>query len=99
MNARQLDVANIAYILPVWTTRTFYLADNIEKAASGIPSDESRSYFTCPEIYQKAANADFNLFLAGHTHGGQICLPGRIPITLSSIYQGTWAPVPGNIAT
>ena len=22
--------------------------------------------------------------LSGHTHGGQICLPGSIPITLSS---------------
>jgi len=25
----------------------------------------------------------FHLFLTGHTHGGQICLPGPVPITLS----------------
>ena len=25
---------------------------------------------------------DFELMLSGHTHGGQICLPGAIPITL-----------------
>ena len=37
-----------------------------------------------PEIYRQAANADFNLMLSGHTHGGQICLPGRIPITLNA---------------
>ena len=38
-----------------------------------------------PEIYRQAAHADFNLLLAGHTHGGQICLPGSIPITLDSV--------------
>ena len=32
-----------------------------------------------------ASYADFNLLLSGHTHGGQICLPGRIPITLDSV--------------
>ena len=31
-----------------------------------------------------AAHADFDLMLSGHTHGGQICLPGRIPITIDS---------------
>ncbi len=29
-----------------------------------------------PEIYRQAAHADFKLMLSGHTHGGQICLPG-----------------------
>ena len=37
------------------------------------------------KIYRQAALADFNVLLSGHTHGGQICLPGRIPITLSSV--------------
>jgi hypothetical protein len=37
-----------------------------------------------PEIYRQAAHADFDLLLSGHTHGGQICLPGAIPITLDS---------------
>jgi predicted MPP superfamily phosphohydrolase len=37
-----------------------------------------------PEIYRQAAHADFDLLLSGHTHGGQICLPGGIPITLDS---------------
>jgi predicted MPP superfamily phosphohydrolase len=38
-----------------------------------------------PEVYQQASYADFRLLLCGHTHGGQICLPGRIPITLDSV--------------
>ena len=36
-------------------------------------------------MYRQVARADFNLLLSGHTHGGQICLPGGIPITLNSV--------------
>ena len=64
----------------------FYRADNIEKAASGIPSDAFSILLShTPEIYRQAAHAEFKLLLAGHTHGGQICLPGGIPITLDSV--------------
>jgi uncharacterized protein len=38
-----------------------------------------------PEVYQQAAHAEFDLLLSGHTHGGQICLPGRIPLSLDSV--------------
>lgn len=64
----------------------FYRADNIEKAAARIPHDEFSILLShTPEIYRQAAHADFNLMLSGHTHGGQICLPGGIPITLDSV--------------
>ena len=33
-----------------------------------------------PEAYRHAAHADFDLMLCGHTHGGQICLPGGRPL-------------------
>jgi len=33
-----------------------------------------------PETYRKAAHVGFSLMLSGHTHGGQICLPGGLPI-------------------
>lgn len=74
----------------------FYRADNIEKAASEIPRDEFSILLShTPEIYRQAAYADFNLLLSGHTHGGQICLPGRIPLTLDSVLprhmgSGAW---------
>ena len=64
----------------------FYQMDNIEKAAADIPHDDFSILIShTPEIYRQAAHADFNVLLSGHTHGGQICLPGRIPITLDSV--------------
>jgi predicted MPP superfamily phosphohydrolase len=64
----------------------YYRVDNIEKAASEIP-DRTFSILLShtPEVYRQAAHAGFDLFLGGHTHGGQICLPRSIPITLSSV--------------
>jgi predicted MPP superfamily phosphohydrolase len=64
----------------------YYRVDNIEKAATGIPSGTFSILLShTPEVYQQASYADFGLLLCGHTHGGQICLPGRIPITLDSV--------------
>lgn len=74
----------------------YYRADNIEKAATGIPTDGFSILLShTPEVYQQASYADFKLFLSGHTHGGQICLPGRVPITLDSVLprhmgSGSW---------
>jgi len=74
----------------------FYRADNIEKAAANVPHEEFSVLLThTPEIYRQAAHADFDLLLSGHTHGGQICLPGGIPITLDSVLprrlgSGAW---------
>jgi predicted MPP superfamily phosphohydrolase len=63
----------------------YYRVDNIEKAASTIPHDEFSILLShTPEIYRQAAHAEFNLLLCGHTHGGQICLPGSVPITLDA---------------
>ena len=63
----------------------FYRVDNIEKAAGQIPIEEFSILLShTPEIYRQAAHAGFNLMLSGHTHGGQICLPGSIPVTLDA---------------
>ena len=75
----------------------YFRVDNIEKAATPIPHDEFSILLShTPEIYRQAANADFDVLLSGHTHGGQICLPGSIPITLDSnlprrMGAGAWA--------
>lgn len=63
----------------------FFCVDNIEKAASHISSDEFSILLShTPEIYRQAAHSGFDVMLSGHTHGGQICLPGSIPVTLDS---------------
>ena len=63
-----------------------FRVDSIEKAALQIPYGEFSILLShTPEIYRQAAHADFNLLLSGHTHGGQICLPGSIPIILDSV--------------
>ena len=64
----------------------YYRVDNIEKAASDIPHEEFSILLShTPEIYRQAAHAGFDVLLSGHTHGGQICLPRSIPITLDSV--------------
>jgi predicted MPP superfamily phosphohydrolase len=74
----------------------YYRADNLEKAADPIP-DGAISILLAhsPEIYQHAAHADFNVMLCGHTHGGQICLPGGLPLMCNAscpraICSGAW---------
>ncbi|MCG2632462.1 metallophosphoesterase [Bradyrhizobium sp. WYCCWR 13023] len=62
-----------------------FKADDIKRAALQIPYGEFSILLShTPEIYRQAAHADFNLLLSGHTHGGQICLPGSIPIILDA---------------
>jgi predicted MPP superfamily phosphohydrolase len=74
----------------------YYRVDNIEKAAEQIPQDGFAILLShTPEIYRQAAHAGFDLLLSGHTHGGQICLPGSVPITLSAVLprgmgSGAW---------
>lgn len=63
----------------------YYHADNLEKAADGIPPGAVAILLShSPEIYRHAAHAGFKLMLCGHTHGGQICLPGGIPLTYNA---------------
>ena len=59
----------------------YYRADNIEKAGDAIPEGAASILLThSPEIYQHAAHAGFDLMLCGHTHAGQVCLPGGVPV-------------------
>lgn len=74
----------------------YFRADNLEKTTQGIPEQSLSILLThSPEIYQHAAYADVDLLLCGHTHGGQICLPGGIPIMCNAkcpraMCRGNW---------
>jgi predicted MPP superfamily phosphohydrolase len=64
----------------------YYRVDNIEKSAATVAhQDFSILLSHTPEIYRQAAHAGFDLLLSGHTHGGQICLPGGVPVTLDAV--------------
>ena len=75
----------------------YYRADNLEKAAENIPEDAVSILLAhSPEIYRHAAHADFDVMLCGHTHAGQICLPGGVPLMCNascprSLCAGAWS--------
>jgi predicted MPP superfamily phosphohydrolase len=48
-----------------------------------------------PEAYDVAAELGVDLYLCGHTHAGQVCLPGGRPVITHlsrgrRLYRGTW---------
>lgn len=48
-----------------------------------------------PSLFDAAADNGYQLYLCGHTHGGQICLPGGYPLLLHlnhgrRYYRGLW---------
>jgi predicted MPP superfamily phosphohydrolase len=74
----------------------YYRVDNLEKAADDIPSEAVSILLShTPETYRHAAHSDFSLMLCGHTHGGQICLPGGLPLMTDAdcprqLVSGPW---------
>ncbi|MFC1677343.1 metallophosphoesterase [Planctomycetota bacterium] len=74
----------------------YYGADDIGQVQSGI-ADGVCKIMVChsPERYKEAARAGYSLYLAGHTHGGQVCLPGGAAIVTSTsvprrLLKGKW---------
>ncbi len=62
-----------------------YDAADIGRACAGIPAGVFKILLShSPQIYKSAQKCGFNLLLSGHTHGGQICLPGGIPLFKSA---------------
>lgn len=74
----------------------FFGVDDIQQAISCDITPALRILLShTPEVFREAARAGVDLFLCGHTHGGQICLPGGIPLTLDArcprfVGKGRW---------
>lgn len=74
----------------------YYRMENFHRAAHDIPLGAVSILLShTPEVYRHAAHADYDLMLCGHTHGGQICLPGGVPLLTDadsprSIARGAW---------
>ena len=59
----------------------YYKVHDLETAFHNVPKDNFRILLShSPEAYHEAAHYQPDLYLCGHTHGGQIRLPGRGPI-------------------
>jgi predicted MPP superfamily phosphohydrolase len=74
----------------------YYQLQNFHRAAQDIPGDAVSILLShTPEVYRLAAHAHFDLMLCGHTHGGQICLPGGVPVVTDAksprhVARGSW---------
>ncbi|MEO8204776.1 MAG: metallophosphoesterase [Chthoniobacterales bacterium] len=59
----------------------FFRTQDLKAARAGV---DEKTYAILlshsPQPYEEAEALKYDLLLCGHTHGGQICLPGRIPL-------------------
>ena len=63
----------------------FYKTADAKTAFRDVPTQAFTIFLAhSPEAYQQAAQCQAQLYLCGHTHGGQICLPERGPILTNS---------------
>ena len=58
----------------------YYFSEAARSALRETPAGFKIALIHSAELADAAAEAGFQLYLAGHTHGGQICLPGGRPI-------------------
>lgn len=74
----------------------FYELHDLSKTFDKVPSPGVRILLVhSPDIVDLACEADVDLYLCGHSHGGQICLPGGKPILVNlngsaKYYAGSW---------
>ncbi|GAB6144386.1 metallophosphoesterase [Desulfocicer niacini] len=73
-----------------------YRCHDIEKALAKIPAGAVKIMLShTPETYAEASTAGVDYLLCGHTHGGQICLPGGITLMTNAkcpknYCKGSW---------
>jgi predicted MPP superfamily phosphohydrolase len=94
--ATAIERAGAAIYLAGIDDAHYYHMENYHRAAHDIPEDAVSILLShTPEAYRHAAHGNFALMLSGHTHGGQICLPGGIPVLTDAdsprrFARGSW---------
>lgn len=72
------------YLAGIDDMHVFKLGD-VAKALHDVPQEAVSILLShTPEVYAEAALAKVDFMLSGHTHGGQICLPGGYPVILDA---------------
>jgi predicted MPP superfamily phosphohydrolase len=62
-----------------------------DSALDTVPEGYSIALVHSPEMAVQAAERGYSLYLCGHTHGGQICLPGGRPMVKRLIRNRSFA--------
>ncbi len=65
----------------------YYYTDNAIEAMEQSSNGFKIALVHSPELFDVAADNNYSLYLCGHTHAGQICLPGGKPI-FKHLYTG-----------
>jgi len=73
----------------------YYYTDQALHALEHADNGFSVAMVHSPELFDFASEMDVDLYLCGHTHAGQVCLPGGIPIIKHlnkgrRYYRGEW---------
>ena len=74
----------------------YYGCDDLPGALNGVPHDAFKILLVhSPELIEEAEEKGVNLYLCGHTHGGQIRLPIMGPLVVNANWsrryvQGVW---------
>ena len=59
----------------------YYEVDDLARATAAVDLAEPVVLLAhSPEVIEEAAASGVDLYLCGHTHGGQVCLPGGVPV-------------------
>jgi predicted MPP superfamily phosphohydrolase len=73
-----------------------YKTDDLPQASRNVPTGAPSILLShTPDVYADAARHQYDLMLCGHTHAGQICLPGGIALQKNTsvprrMMQGRW---------
>ena len=73
----------------------YYYTDQALAALEQAPEGFKIAMVHAPSLFDVAAGNGYRLYLCGHTHGGQICLPGGRPLIVHlrhgrKYYRGLW---------
>lgn len=73
----------------------YFYTDAAAAALANAPVGFKIALVHSPEVAHLAAQAGYALYLCGHTHGGQVCMPGGRPILTNSAFhwrhaKGLW---------
>lgn len=69
----------------------YYFTDDATTALSKAPEGFRIALVHSPALVDQASQANIDFYLTGHTHGGQVCLPGGYPIVTHSLAHKRFA--------